>query len=504
MTNMESLQANLRQNEDKNMELARKNFEAAGTLTEEELKTLDTMRNDAQITAVEQDELGRKSEVSVHQFVSTLEDRIVKTDTTPPVKLMDSFDLPDVMKIQNEMSSKMKTQVMDSISSITGADVDETDFDDLSNRTMDALRKMFHVETLDSEKIVKKLNQMPLDMIVKQLPEDLIHTFCSDEELTYHKAKAKSQLITSLGYLIVTGPQLDDLTDYIDHEHKKMTVMTRLTQCGIDISNTLTSEESIAEIVEKSKNLRSDQSKSYAEILKLPDACFQFFSQFAIISDRTADAYQKLFDEFSDEEDRAMIQEEVDINRKKAETYRSICDLTLFQERAEIYMKSIQTDHRITKEHIERQAMDVIDRLKRAKIPIMFPGYTGSESTSKEVYYRYIELAAGNGKKDLRGFVANYNSAITLLDHYEKDVTELQPITHDAKLFGNCVLVVMGRIAKYLSRNTATKYDAIALDGYFRLLCQMSSDLFIINKMNLILTPIMNYIESLPETRKKR
>lgn len=503
MNNIDRLAAELKKNEDHYAEVAKKNFEDAGVLTEEEVETLDKMRNETQISVVQQDDVGRKSEVSIQQFVSDLEDQIVKTKTDPPIKLMDGFDLPDVSHVQNEMAEKVRSQVIDNLTSLTGAEVTSENFDELCEKTMSALKKMFNTDKLDSNKITGQLMRMPLSAITSQLPDEIVKTFCTEEDLKFHQAKAKEMLVTSLGYMIVTGPQMDDLSDYINHEHKKMAVLTRMAQCEVDIKTALTSDETIAEIVDRSKSLRSNEAMSYSEIIKQPDACSLFFEYYAVVSERTADAYRKLFEEFPDSDDRFLIQSEVDINLKKAEVYRSICNLDLFKDRVAVYLGSIKTDKRFSIEFMERQASDVIDRLNRSKIPISFPGYTGNEMSSKEVYLNYITRFAGSYERKIIGVVNDYNVAIKLLDHNEKDVSSLAPITHDSKLFANCVLIIMGRIAKYLSKNTSTKYDAILLDGYFKLLCMMPSDLFVINRMNKMLIPLMDYAATLPSKKKK-
>lgn len=503
MNNIDRLNAELKKNEERYEEIAKKNFEDAGMLTEEDVETLNSMRNETRLSVVQQDVVGRKSEVSVHQYVSDLEDKIIKTETDPPIKLMDGFDLPDVSKIQNKVADKVRSQVIDNLTSLTGAEVDNDNFDELCEKAMSALKKMFNTDKLDSNKITKQLMQMPLQAITSQLPDEIVKTFCAEEDLRFHQAKAKDMLITSLGYLIITGPQMDDLSDYINHEHKKMEVLTRMAQCEVDIKTVLTSDETIAEIVDKSKSLRSNEAMSYSEIIKQPDACSLFFEHYAVIAERTADAYRKLFDEFPDSEDRALIQSEVDINLKKAEVYRSICDLELFNDRIAIYIGSIKTDRRFSIEFMEKQAADVIDRLNRSKIPISFPGYTGNESSSKEVYLNYINRFAGNKARKIIGVVNDYNTAIKILENKEKDVSSLNPIVHDPKLFANCVLIIMGRITKYLSRNTSTKFDAILLDGYFKLLCMMPSDLFVINRMNQMLVPLMDYVSTLPVKKKK-
>ena len=47
-------------------------------------------------------------------------------------------------------------------------------------------------------------------------------------------------------------------------------------------------------------------------------------------------------------------------------------------------------------------------------------------------------------------------------------------------LFGIMVLLIMGRIMKHYMTPTMTKYDAISLDSYFRIFCQMGTDIYIL------------------------
>lgn len=512
MTNIERLNAEIQENEERYAKIARKNFEDAGIdgeLTDEERRTLEEIRSEKRLTVVQEDEFGRKTEVTAAEYVKELDDRIVKTNTTPPVKLMDGFDLPDVAKVHDEMADTVKSKVIGQINDLTGTELDTAEFDRLTEETMTALRKMFKMDTLDADRVIGKLSKMPLSVIAASLPRDIITTFCSEDELRYHQAKAKQTLVAAIGFLIVTGPQLDNLTDYINHENRKMTVMARITQCEVDTKTMLTSDESLAQLVEETKHLRDDRAASFEEIIhQQPDPCYTLFSKYAVMSDKMADAYLELMEEFQDAEDRVLIEKEVEINRNKANVYRSICNLDLFNSRAIIYLDSIRNDKRISADYIEKQAMDVVDRLKRLKIPVSFPGYTGNETTSREVYYQYIGIMIGRIDRETKkrdpGVVESYNTAIKMLDRSDKDTSDLMPIKHDAKLFADAIIIIMGRIAKYLSRNTSTKYDAIIMDGYFKLFCMMPSDIFMINHMNKILTPIMDHIKSLPQTKPGR
>lgn len=504
MNNIESIKSAIAKKTEENAELARMNFKDAGTLTEDEVEQLNQMREEKHLSVIEEDANGRKTESTVEVFVQELDDRTlnIKNDTSS-VKLMDGMDLPNVEELHAKVTNGVKEKALAAVSAISANDLTADDFDRLSTAAMDGLKMMFQTEHLDADKVTKGLMKMPLSYIRQYIPDEIVNTFCSEEDLKYNQTRAKDQLVTSLAYLVVTGPELDDLNDYIDHEHKKMSVMTRLAQCGVDFNQVLSSKETLAEIVEASKKLRSDKAMSYSEIIARPDAVTMFFSQYAIVADRMADAYAELLKEFPDEEDRALINEEVDINRKKAEVYRSIDKLEAFEERFNIYVTSTKTDKRFSRSYLEKQAIDVVDRVRSAKVSVMFPGFTGKESNNKEIYLNYTALIAGSESRNIKGVVAEYNDAIKILDSANKDVSDLVPITHDPKLFSDVVLIVFGRLTKHLTRNVATKYDAILLDSYFMLLCQMSSDIFILNRIYKMIRPFLDYVMTLPEKKAK-
>ena len=52
----------------------------------------------------------------------------------------------------------------------------------------------------------------------------------------------------------------------------------------------------------------------------------------------------------------------------------------------------------------------------------------------------------------------------------------------------------MGRVVKALTKNNATKYDAIMLDSYFQLFCRMGLDIYIMQDMWALMKDFVEYV----------
>ena len=107
--------------------------------------------------------------------------------------------------------------------------------------------------------------------------------------------------------------------------------------------------------------------------------------------------------------------------------------------------------------------------------------------------------------------LSNYNT--TLLDVYQREATatgttpdtKIQAIAlppYDGqmvhKVFALVLSILMGRVMKKCTENTATKYDAIILDSYFKIFCSLGMDIYTMTEIwELVSQVAEGYFEGL-------
>jgi len=224
------------------------------------------------------------------------------------------------------------------------------------------------------------------------------------------------------------------------------------------------------------------------------------FSQKSIIYDEYVAAYTKLLDEYDDPESRALVQEQIDESRYKAETYRNVCNLELFSQVWSAMDIWLRGGKKNSLKRIGELAFESLDRIRRSKQDLPFPTYNPAlAKRPKEQYEHYLT--------EFSAMLRGYNSQILKVmqnaddeQHRELVDTGVEFITIDGQMedtvyrhFAMLLLIAFGRITKKLTSNTSTKYDAIMLDAYFRVYCKMGTDIYIMQDIWNIAKELVQY-----------
>lgn len=490
MNKIESLNADLDRQKAEDMELAKQNFADSDELTDKDLESLERIKRDHAVVIAETDEVGRK-ETPVEEYTSSIESRVTRLtnklgeDTT--LRMVNSGD---IKKTTEELKADARSRVIGAMKSLSyDQSLSDDDYMEINNQAIDAMMKHFNMKTVDADRLAAKMANMGARQIAAILPKRFVDIYCGEDEITNKNAsKVKDRLIAAIAYVAVTGPEMDYLNEYIDHENHLVEVGQRLIKCQIELTEALKSEETIAAILKRSRVQLKDYDV-WSKYIKQPAFIMNQFAQRAVTHEMLADAYSKLLEEYTDDDAVARINQEIKESHTKADMYRTVTKLEMFKYLLKVYMERLATDKRRSMKLLEKDALDAVDRVKRCKINLAFPGYTGKEYNNQQI----LDAAKNAISKSITNF-------INTLDEVRKKVNDDLTVPEYKVDPNKCALVliiIMGRLVKNLTKGSnLDKYNAIMLDAYFQLFCGFGGDVYI---MDDILTEIYKYdvIESI-------
>lgn len=484
MNKIEALNNDLERQRNDDMEMAKENF-ADTELTEKDLESLEKIKRDFSVVVSETDGVGRK-ETPVDEYTASIESRVehlknsLGNDTT-----LRMVNRGDIRKTTEEIQKDVRDKVLTTMRTLSNDETLEAeDYMKINNEAITALCSYFNMKIVDADRLASKMANLGARQLISILPKRFVELYMGETEITNKNAnKIKERLIAAVAYIAVTGPEMDYLNDYIEHENHLVEVGQRLIKCQIELTDVLKTDESLAEVLKRSRVALPDY-EIWSKYIKEPAFVMNQFAQRAVTHDMLADSYEKLLEEYTDEDAVARIKTEVLESRLKAEMYRTVTNLEQFRYLLKVYMERIDKDKRKSMKMLEKDALDAVIRIKRCKLNLSFPGYTGKEYNDKQI------LDAG--RTALRNAITQY---VNTLDTIRERVTDLNVPTHivDADKCALLLIIVMGRLVKSLTRNNAfDKYNAIMLDAYFQMFCEVSADIYV---MNDILTEISKYDE---------
>lgn len=140
------------------------------------------------------------------------------------------------------------------------------------------------------------------------------------------------------------------------------------------------------------------------------------------------------------------------------------------------------------------EAVNAVERIRRSKQDVPFPGYRAEDKKSELIFKHYQE--------DFNKVFHSYNTAIAALAEKEPNhVDDLESIQLDGykedmvfAYTSMLLIILMGRIMKKLSKNTITKYDAVMLDAYFKLFSGLGMDVYIMSNVWRMLKEPVQYV----------
>lgn len=496
MNNIEKLNADLTEQKKTTAELGKESFETV-ELTDDEKETLDRMRVESTVVAVETDVNGTK-ETATHDYMKNLNDRIATvTNTLGESEVLKVINNGDIQASKEELNKKVRENALVAMREIAiDKNLSEDDYLAINEKAMQALTEYFGMTKVNSDILAMKLQKMSMSTIASILPEEFIALYGTKADITGNSIKLKERIIAAIAYLAVTGPELDALNEYIDEENKLTMVSKRLLQCQVDFAEMLKSEESMSSLLEKAVTYSNPDTAIWQKYIKNPSMVSNMFAQTVVIYEEYEKEYRKLLEEYDEEASRNIILNEITECQTKAEVYKKVTELSLFRELFEIFVNRFATDKRRSKSALQREAIEAVERVKRSKQDVPFPGFVGNEFNGAQIYNNYITTFTKS--------VEAYNSAVDTVFQKDADINQetkadVVKIDGNVKIFADVVLIVMGRIMKRATRNISNKYDAIELDAYFRMFCRLGGDLFIMNDIWNIVKDFIKSCEDLAD-----
>lgn len=522
MENLLKLKGDLETKDADAAEAAKANFAANDTLTEEEKERLARMERETSVVVSDRDEMGNTVDTTIEEYVKSMDEKVAVIGTGKPhidlekadniIKMMNSGDIKQTAESMKKEAQNRALEAFRALSTGT-EEISDDDYLAINDSALAALQAHFNMDRLDSDTLISKLGKMSLREICDILPAEFVKIYTSENEVKFNNIKAKERLLTSLGYLTVTGPEMDYLNDYIEEENKLALVSKQLLQCQVDFSEMIQDPRNMAQIVTDTLAICPQDTSIWAKYIKMPNLVHNEFAQRVVIQQNYMDAYTKIMDKYPvislmdsidnperlkeaayNEKARHIIQTEIDEAKNKIDAYTKVTELALLKELWPLIPERFKTNKKVTMDYIMKEAVAAVDRIKRCKLNLNFPGFQGTERNAEQIFQHYTVAYAN--------MIKNYNAAIvSVLEKETEEHTDIKPIAienyDDAvvrTVFVTLLVILMGRVVKRLTKNDATKYDAIMLDAYFQIFCRAGMDIYIMEELWDMMRDFTKYV----------
>ena len=489
------------------------NFIESGELTESEEAAIQKMKEDGE-TEIVVSEIGPDGvpvKQSIAEFTKALDDKvvIVKTalDEDKTIKLLNSGDIKHNV---DDMRNHAQAHAMSMYRDMARTERSDDEILRINDAAIAQLQSVLKTDRIDSDEINRQLAKMPLVKIVGMLPSEFVDAYVSDDEIRMNSEDAKNRLLTVISYLCITGPEMDYLNEYIDAENRLAMVSKKILQCQIDFTEMLKDEAKMSELVERSIRLAPKDDSFWSRYIKLPNRVHNEFAQRVVLQEEYKKAYQNLLndpDVAGNADTTELVQSEIEEADAKIDVYTHLCELTLLRDVVNGLYEQYQDQKNLSAKFLLREADRAVERVRRCKQDLPFPGIKNGAnnkarilptymSSYTKMLHKYNDTVMGV----LRTEMQKEDGATTtdIIPVYIKGVDNNTVIGY----FALVLLIAMGRIVKRLAGNTANKYDAIQLDGYFQLFCRLGTDIYVMTDVWSILEPIITFLVNKLETNR--
>ena len=517
--NLMNLAADLDAKASKDLEVNSDNY-IEGELTEEDQKTLDDMKEKSKniVMVTEMGPDGEPVSTPVGSFLGSIDEKVTKIDEDKTIKTLNSGEINrTVEQIKND-AREHALQIYRTMANSSNKDITPDDIVGYNNAAIEVLMKEFGVSRLTADIINTKTRRMSLAQLVKLLPDEFVDLYIDEKEKLSNSIYAKNKLIAVLNYLCVTGPEMDYLNEYIDDENKLAMVSKRILQCQLDFVEMIKDQDKMSDLISRTAEISPFDNSFWSKYIKNPNRVHNEFAQRYVIQECYFNAYTKLLDDYpveSTEENpltdhdieintraREIIQVEIDESRNKMEVYKSISDLDLLKELyanlEDRYMHGVKMSHKF----LIKEGIAAVDRIKRCKQNVPFPGYTGKNLRDDQMYKAFINSYSAMLGNYNTLLVTTAKNALDTGDATEEEIDKnvkpvfLKDVPADVtyKMFATILLILMGRVVRKLATHECSKYDAIVLDSYFQMFCHLATDIYIMSEVWELLSPLVVHL----------
>ncbi|MCM1230179.1 MAG: hypothetical protein NC489_08600 [Ruminococcus flavefaciens] len=488
-------------------------------LTPEEKAKIEEFANRVETVVTETTPEGTSSSIPLDAYMNGIDSEIKQIRDAAGNFVAKGLNVGDIKKTAEEMKLDGQRQAIKAFRDMALETDDDASYSDddiiaINNRAIAKIQEYLKTDRLNSEDIIKAFRKLTLKQIAEIIPAEFMDIYVRPKEVLANSLPAKERLLATLGYLSVTGPEMDYLNEYIDHENKLMMLSHKMIECSLNVTEVLQSKESLVDLVKRANELApQDPTSPWTKYIKGgPNKVHSEFAQKAVVTELLRDAYVKLMREYQDDpECVAEIQEQIDESNQKYLIYTRITNLDLMKELWNILTDRLRANKKMNYQGLQREAISAMDRIRRAKQNVSFPIYADGKP--------------GNNKPEVL-FKMYMDQYPTLLDACnttikavrEKDpdgmvgFEDIQPIEIEGipnakvhEMFAIMLLILFGRIMKRLTPNDQTKYQAIELDMYFTMYCKLITDVYLMDDVWTMMRPFIQYaIETWPEGKGKK
>ena len=454
----------------------------ATTLTEDEKKRLEELKkkmnidSSGKLLAMVNNEGGQVTEMTMSEYLRTVDENMsTLQDGTKLINASDDNVLGMARELVNgTIQAATRDQIrwkMVDYSLDPDNEISDEVVDGICARVSKICSELTGIpeRNLKSEAVSEYLSKFTLQAYMEKFPMDVIDAFTTEEQRHDNPIECRQLLTDVFSLMIVEHNEVDDLNQYLNNTEKVVNVLIRLEACGKDLAEELRNPEKFSEIIAKTRLDTGEPTinpavEKYINILKHPNMVADAYAVRYVTMMELANAYEKIKPEYEDPEEIAAVDREIEESHEKAARYLNVYHLTDFAEVYNAFAEASKTDKRISKSRMPALCKSYIDKIKKCKVNVSFPGYRPEMKTSNEIYLGYV--------KQIDAAIDNYNAKIQALT--DEDREELKPITCDKETFANVLLCVMGRLVKKLSKNTADKFDSLELSSYFQRIGRMA------------------------------
>lgn len=500
MNNIQQINEHMAEMAKERAKEAAENFKNTQLTPEEQEKFNEIQkRNETVVKEVHSD--GTSSFVPVSEFASDVEQQIIKIGNASGEMVAKGIHVGDVVKTAADKKREEKDRALDAFRKMAvmqgeaasdGGQISDDMIVEINDEAIKAVMDIMQVQRLNSNDISKFFRKMSLKEIAEKLPARFVNMYLTDAEVTANNFKAKDRIIQTLVYLSITGPEMDYLNEYIDNQNKMMLLAHRIIQINLDMTEVLKSKEKLSEIIAQAKEISEpDVTSIWAKYIKGdPMAIHNLFAQQAVTMQIMEKSYAEIREEYQDDLDCCkMLDEQIAECHHKYETYQSVTDLDTMRMLWMILTTRLTKDNRGGYKNLTREALNAVDRIRRAKQNVLFPVYNPTLVKNPDAIYKlYME--------QYPGMIENYNTAVDEIlkknaaSEHPEDTKGIIPVHiegyDDATVFhyfSLLLLILYGRIMKKFSDTDVNKYGAIECDCYFHMYCKLGTDVYLMTKI---------------------
>ena len=251
------LNEEIRVNAERAAEEARENFERDTTLTEEEKTRLEEISHERETIVREVAADGTELQIPLDDFTKNFDAKVKEINTMAGEMAAKAVHVGDIKRTVEDVKKESREKAVTAFKNLAVTDVTLSDDEivEINDEAIAAVQAYLKIDKLDSAVITKQMKKLSLTEMAVILPQRFISLYTLPHELASNNYKAKERLLTTLAYLSVTGPEMDYLNDYIDHENKLMVLSNRIVECQMDMVKVLEDKERMSAIVAKADEI---------------------------------------------------------------------------------------------------------------------------------------------------------------------------------------------------------------------------------------------------------